>query len=158
MHCQLDEVKHILDCAAAVRDVVQKKLQEDTEIGEFSRRAASVTCGLLLINEHDVFIQKGTVNFKGKEWLLYWVEVYIDGEPFVLDAVLPLFAGEREARADVLFLPADESAAMYGYGQGEEYPWRREDCEESIWQEVLDALNINKPLDLIFEEIVDNVL
>lgn len=158
MHCQLDEVKQILDTAAAIRDAVQKNLTKDTPMGEFSRRAASITCGMLLINEHDVFIQKGRVNLRGKESPHYWVEVYLDGEPFILDAVLPFFAGEREGGADVLFLPAEEAAGMYGYGPGEEYPWRREDCEEGIWLEALRILRENKPLDLIFQEISEYAL
>jgi len=158
LHCQLDELKIIFDVAAAARDALLKKYPGGIGIEEFTRRAANVTCGLLLLENYDVFIQQGIINFKGKEFRYYWVELYLAGEAFVLDAVLPLFTeGAGVQASDIIFLPLDEAAAMYGYGAGSDYEWRREDCEEIVWETVLATLNIKKSPGEIMEEIADTI-
>ncbi len=156
MHCQLDELKIIFDVAASARDALRKAFPEGVDIQEFTRRAANITCGLLLLDNYDVFIQQGVINFKEKESCYYWVELYLAGEAFVLDAVLPLFMeGAGVQATDIIFLPLDEASAMYGYGAGSDYEWRREDCEEIVWETVLKTLNIKKSPVEIMVEIAD---
>lgn len=159
MHCQLDELKIIFDIAASARDALRKGFPGGLAVEDFARRAANITCGLLLLKNYDAFIQRGIINSSGKKSPHHWVELYLSGDAFVLDAVLPLFmknAGVQET--DVIFLPLDDAAALYGYGAGSDYDWRREECEEFVWETVLEMLNIKKQPGDIMEEIEDIII
>ncbi|MFZ5648984.1 MAG: hypothetical protein ACOY30_15340 [Bacillota bacterium] len=156
MHCQLDEVKQILYVASAARNAVLQEFPESSGPGGFSLESGSLVFGLLLLGGHDVFMQKGVISINGKNHDHYWVEVYLDGEAFILDVALAQFGGGQDERMpEVLFMSKDEAAGEYGYAHGKDYDWRREDCEEKVWQAALDMLEINKPLSQVFKEIED---
>lgn len=148
MHCQLDEVKVILDTAAEARKAVLRELSEKGDPAGLSLMSSSLVFGLLLLRGYDVFIQKGVISIRGEDQDHFWVLVYLDGESFILDVAPTHFP-------DVLFMPEDEAAAEYGYAMGKDYRWRRGDCEENVWQAALDALGIKKPLSRVFREIED---
>jgi hypothetical protein len=154
----LDELKVIFDISASARDALRKAFPCGVDIQEFARRAVNITCGLLLLENYDVFMQQGSINLQGKESNYYWVLLYLSGDAFVLDAVLPLYiAGTGDQATDIIFLPMDEAASMYGYSEGRDYEWQKQDCEENIWDAALGTLNITKPPGEIMEEIADSI-
>jgi len=147
MYCQLDQVGEMLNAARAVRDAVNQDAAEFLDTETLSFKASSVIFGLLLLNDNDVFIKKGKINFTGKQTNCYWVELYLDGLPFVLTVT-------REAAPEVLFLPEEEAAEECGLLIEKDHEWRPTDCEEEIWQAALDLLDINKPAQQILDDIL----
>lgn len=145
MHCQLDQVGQILNIASAAADSVRKGFPGRPGSLDFSRVSSSVIYGLLLLNGYDVFIQEGQVGPEGEEKDHIWVEVYFEGEAFVLDAAID---------GDIIFLPKDEAAGVYGYDRGRERDWSPEDCDQSIWRAALDRLGIKKIVEDCLEEIM----
>lgn len=144
MHCQLDQVREILDIAAVAEAAVKKECPESPGAFQMGRMAGPIIYGLLLLKDYDAFMQAGMVNLDGQKREHCWVEVYFEGEAFVLDAGI---AGE------ILFLPGDEAGAAYGYEQGRELEWSPEDYDRKIWRAALDILGINKEVEDIWGEI-----
>ncbi|PHJ36993.1 hypothetical protein P378_18985 [Desulforamulus profundi] len=153
MLCQLDQVKQILDIAIAVKN----SLEGDSGIidhRDYDRKACSVIFGLLLLKNYDVFIQAGVLAAGEKEYDHFWIEVYLDNEAFVLDVTLSRLAENiKKELPEICFMPKEEAVEVYGYGPGRDYEWRREDCEKTLWQKVLAALDIHTPLDELLDEI-----
>ncbi|SFG70643.1 hypothetical protein SAMN05660649_02438 [Desulfotomaculum arcticum] len=147
MYCQLDQVGEILNIAGAVKDAVAKDAAGVFDVATLSFKASSVIFGLLLLNDNDVFIKKGTVSIKGIQANYYWVELYLDGLPFILTVI-------NEAAPEVLFLPEEEAEEEYGFLPEQDHEWRPSDCEEEIWRAVLATLDVNKPVQQILGEIL----
>lgn len=158
LFCQLDQVKDILDIGTEVRSSLLKEYPEKTELEGCSKIASSVIFGLLILKDYDVFLHSGNINLDGNHHEHNWVEVYLDGEEFILDVTLTQFVKKlgREI-PDIIFAPKEEVVALYGYGQSQEYDWRRDQCSEAIWQQVLEKLGIPKPVQEVLEEIADYV-
>ncbi|MFZ5642072.1 MAG: hypothetical protein ACOY46_00620 [Bacillota bacterium] len=152
MHCQLDQVREILDVATATGNAILKETPE-AELFDFSRMSCSVIYGLLLLKDYDVFIQEGLVDYQGREMDHFWVEVYFEGEAFILDTAIARFLSSDGRVEDVIFLPGDEASGKYGYRQGKDYEWSPEDCDERVWQSVIKTLGIEKPLSEILADI-----
>ncbi|WP_027364068.1 hypothetical protein [Desulfotruncus alcoholivorax] len=147
MYCQLDQVGEILNVAGAVKDAVCKDQQAPFDSTIISFKASSVIFGLLLLKDNDVFIKKGNVNVNGKQAGYYWVELYLDGLPFVLTVVC-------EPVPEILFLPVEEAVEKYRFIPEKDHAWRPTDCEEEIWQAVLNDLDIKKTA----QQIIDDIL
>lgn len=154
MFCQLDQVKDVLDIAEAVRHAWLQEEPENPSLAESERKACSLIFGLLLLREYDVFIQEGVLEIKGDEYRHQWVEIYLEGEAFVLDVTLSQWAEQYgEEIPEVVFLLKEEATEEYGYGPSEDYEWHREEAGESLWEKVLRALQINHSVDEVLEEI-----
>ncbi len=154
MFCQLDQVKDVLDIAEAVRRVLLQEEPENPSLAESERKACSLIFGLLLLQEYDVFIQEGALTIKGNEHRHQWLEVYLEGEFFVLDVTLSQWAEQYGAEIpEVVFLLKEEAIEEYGYGSSEDYEWQREAAGKSLWSKVLRALQINQTVDEVLEEI-----
>ena len=116
-------------------------------LDDFSLWSSSISYGLLILNDYDVFIQEGVIHYNGEVRKHFWVEVYFEGDAFVLDAA---------ARAgDIIFMPKDEAGDLYGYEQGKDYDWNRDDCGERVWQETLNTLGIKQPAGMVLMEIAE---
>lgn len=154
MHCQLDQVKQILDIASAVRNSLLRKYHVKPYPPGLSLEAGSAICGLLILFDHDAFMQKGIINTGVNSHEHYWVDVYMDGEPFILDATLTRLENELGQKIpDVVFMPEDDAVEMYGYARGQDIEWQPDHCGPGVWEEVLMLLGINKPVELILQEI-----
>lgn len=152
MQCQFDQVGEILDIAAAAGDSVRKKLPGCTAF-DFGRAVSPLIYGLLLLKEYDVFMQKGLINPGGGKNDHLWVEVYFEGEAFILDAAAGCFEDGGGKGSDVLFMPKDEACERYGYDQGSDRDWSPGDCDRGVLRSALDILGIKRDVDDILEEI-----
>ncbi|MDO7787678.1 hypothetical protein [Desulforamulus aquiferis] len=148
MYCQLDQVKEILAIGAAVRSAVMGyKLQS-----HWPKSASAITCGLLLRKNLDAFIQKGKIHPNGVAYEHFWVEVYLDGEPFLFDVTIGLLGCTLGQNfPDVMLVPRDEADELYG--EGFEYEWSMEDCPRDILQTALNALGVAKSPEEVLKEI-----
>lgn len=155
MYCQLDQVKDVLDIAQAVRNALLREQPHNPKLLGCQRQACSVILGLLLWKEYDAFGQVGVIKQDGKEHRHHWVEVYLEGEAFVLDVTLSQWS---EAVTEVVFLLKEEAAEEYGYGPSEDSDWQPQDAEESLWESVLQQLQIHQPVDEVLTEIAELVL
>lgn len=159
MFCQLDQVKDVLDIAEAVRRALLQEAPENPSLTGCDQKASSVIFGLLLLREYDVFIQQGVLMLDEKEYRHHWVEVYLEGEAFVLDVTLCQWAEHLGGEIpELVFLLKEDAEEEYGYGPSEDYDWQREDAEESLWEIVLKELKMNQPVEEVLEEIVELVL
>ncbi|ABO51167.1 hypothetical protein Dred_2661 [Desulforamulus reducens MI-1] len=150
MFCQLDQVKQILDMASAVKNILKEERFLNIDL---DRKSCSILYGLLLLKDYDVFIQRGTVSFEGREFPHHWTEIYLDGEAFILDINLVSSAKVENRSEDIYFMPEEDAVKDYGYQALQEYGWKKEDCQREIWQRVLKELNISKNVDQVLEEI-----
>lgn len=155
MQCQLDQVGEILDIAAAAGDAVKKNYSGCTAL-PFGRMVSPVIYGLLLLKEYDVFMQRGLINPGGEKTEHFWVEVYFEGEAFILDAAAGCFEDGGGKGRDVLFMPKDEACEMYGYDQGADRDWIPGDCDRGVLRSALDKLGINREVENILKEISEN--
>ncbi|MEG6523236.1 hypothetical protein [Desulfotomaculum sp. 1211_IL3151] len=154
MFCQLDQVKQILDTAAAVKNVLG---EEQTGEGVFARKACSMLYGLLLMKDYDVFIQGGTIHLQDQEYPHQWIEMYLDGVPFILDICLGTVAGLiKDNQEDIYFLPEEDAVMEYGYQVHQEYPWLKGDCQPETWQRVIERLKLPTTVEQLLEEIEEN--
>lgn len=154
MFCQLDQVKQILDTAAAVKNVLG---EEQTGEGVFARKACSMLYGLLLMEDYDVFIQGGTIHLQDQEYPHQWIEMYLDGVPFILDICLGTVAGLiKDNQEDIYFLPEEDAVMEYGYQVHQEYPWQKGDCQPETWQRVIERLKLPTTVEQLLEEIEEN--
>lgn len=147
MYCQLDQVGEILNIAGAAKNAVYKDVNGDADFTALSFKASSIIFGLLLLKEHDVFIKKGKVSFNGVRNNYYWVELYLDGLPFIITVTC-------EAAPEVLFLPEEEAGEEYGFLPEKDHELQPADCEEGIWQAALEALGINRYAHQVLEDIM----
>lgn len=156
MFCQLDQVKQILDTAAAVKNVLT---EEQTGEGVFTHQACSMLYGLLLMMDYDVFIQKGVITLGDKEYPHQWIEMYLDGVPFILDIGLETVVGwGKDKPEEIYFLPEEDAVMEYGYQVQQETPWQKEDCRRETWQRVIDLLKLPTTVDQLLEEVEENSL
>lgn len=156
MFCQLDQVKQILDITTAVKNVLG---EEQIGEGVFSRKACAMLYGLLLINDYDVFIQEGVITLGDREYPHQWIEMYLDGVPFILDIGLATVAGlAKDKQEEIYFLPEEEAVMEYGYQGHRESPWQKEDCQRETWQRVIDLLKLPTTVERLLEEIEDNMI
>lgn len=152
MQCQLDQVGEILDIAAAAGAAVKKNCPGCTAL-PFGRMVSPLIYGLLLLKEHDVFMQRGLINQGGKAKEHFWVEIYFEGEAFILDAAAGCFEDGGGKGNDVLFMPKEEACEKYGYDQGTDLDWIPGDCDRGVLRSALDKLGINREVDDLLEEI-----
>lgn len=155
MQCQLDQVRGILDMAAAAGDSVMKNCPDGPGVFHFGRMTGPVIYGLLLLNNYDVFMQKGLIELGGKKRDHFWVEVYFEGEAFVLDVAAARFGEEGGEGRDILFMPKDEACELYCYEQGRYLDWNPVDCDREVWRSALSILGIDKEVDDLLEEITE---
>lgn len=147
MPCQLDQVRNILDIAAAVKNALAMEFPGTPSLRGLGRKASSVVYGLLLLQDYDVFMQEGVIQTGDKTHRHYWVDVYMDGEPFVLDTTLTQFEDDLgEELPEIVFMPGEEAGEMYGYAQGKDIHWQPGDCPPEVWQRTLGTLKIDRPL------------
>ena len=146
MYCQLDQVGEILRVAGAAKAAVCRDLQEPFDAAAISFKASAIIFGWLLLQDNDVFIKKGHIRSDNRQTALYWVELYLDGVPFVLTV-------NCDPVPEVLFLPEEEAEEEYGLTPEQDHEWQPADCEEEIWQAALNELDINKPAQEIIEDI-----
>lgn len=158
MFCQLDQVKDVLNIAEAVRIALLQEQPQNPNLAGCERQASAVILGLLLLKEYDVFGQIGVIRQAGQEHRHHWVEVYLEGEAFVLDVTLSQWGELYEAIPEVVFLLKEEAAAEYGYGPSEDFDWQQQDAEESLWGNVLKQLQIYQSVDEVLAEIAELVL
>ncbi|SHK62947.1 hypothetical protein [Desulforamulus aeronauticus] len=154
MFCQLDQVKDVLDIAEVVRRALLQEQPENSSLAGSERKACSLIFGLLLLRDYDVFIQEGVITIKGNEHRHQWLEVYLEGEFFVLDVTLSQWTEQYEAEIpEVVFLLKEDAIEEYGYGSSEDYEWQRDAAGKSLWNKVLKALQINQTVDEVLAEI-----
>ena len=123
MFCQLDQVKDILDIAEAVRESLLKENPENQNLQGCGKQASTAMFAFLIVKEYDVFLQEGVLHCGGETYPYHWVELYLDGEAFVLDVTLAQFSQVPKHQVpEVLLLPGDEAAEEYGYGESREIP------------------------------------
>ncbi|HBV98225.1 MAG: hypothetical protein JL50_00055 [Peptococcaceae bacterium BICA1-7] len=151
MQCQLDQVGEILNIAAAAGDSVEKKMPGCSAL-HLGRTVSPVIYGLLLLKEYDVFMQKGLVNSVGEKTGHFWIEVYFEGEPFILDAAAGSFE-DGGGKGDILFMPKDEACERYGYDQGTDREWNPKECDRGVLRLTMDTLGIHQEVDFLLEEI-----
>lgn len=151
MFCQLDQVRQVLDIAETAKKALLKEYPKMSGLEDFSRKVSSIIFGLLLLDDYDVFIKKGVLRLNDMRCEHYWVELYLDGEGFILTALEKEEQGQKVL--DVQFMPEDEAVDLYGLAQGQDYDWQSEDCQKNVWQIVLRMLDINRPLEEVLEEI-----
>lgn len=160
MFCQIDRAGQILHTCAAARSALLGELQfEKGSLVELGLKISSIAYGLLLINDYDVLIIKGSVAINGSLQEHCWLEVYLEGDLFVLDAAFPLFVDNLVLRPqpdykqeDIIYLPKEDTSGLYVEGKVQD--WHREECTQSVWQRALDLQGIKKPLDEVCEEIL----
>ncbi|RYD05944.1 hypothetical protein N752_06780 [Desulforamulus aquiferis] len=121
MYCQLDQVKEILDIGAAVRSAVMGyKLQS-----HWPKSASAITCGLLLRKNLDAFIQKGKIHPNGVAYEHFWVEVYLDGEPFLFDVTIGLLGCTLGQNfPDVMLVPRERQMNYTEKVSNMSGPWK----------------------------------
>jgi hypothetical protein len=144
-----------LDIAAAAGEAVAREGPGDPGVLYFGKAAGSVIYGLLLLKDYDVFMQQGLIELGGKKRDHVWVEIYFEGEAFVLDAAAARFGEEGGAAGDMLFMPGEEAGAIYGYQQGRHLDWSPGDCDRRIWGAALAILGMEREVDHLLEEIAE---
>ncbi|GAB6179813.1 hypothetical protein JCM14036_11320 [Desulfotomaculum defluvii] len=154
MFCQLDHVKEILDTAAAVQSVLA---EEQCEEEVFAQKACSMLYGLLLLRDYDVFIQKGVITLEGREYPHQWIEMYLDGQAFILDISLGTLSEIMKDKPEQVYFSLEEDAVIeYGYQVHQESSWQKEDCQRQTWQRVIDLLKLPTTVVKLLEEIEEN--
>lgn len=152
MQCQFDQVGEILDIAAAAGNSAKKKLPGGNAL-HLGRIVSPVIYGLLLLKEYDVFMQKGLISPGGDKTDHFWVEVYFEGDPFILDAAAGGFVDVGGKGGDVLFMPKDEACERYGYDQGTDRDWNPGECDREVLRLTMNMLGMRKEVADILEEI-----
>lgn len=153
MFCQLDQVGQILKIANAVKDALQEHYKTNSDLYKQSKKASMLALGLLLMHDYDVFIKKGILAIDHENLEHYWVEIYLDGEAFILISSLKEEADYKVL--DIAFMPEEEAIEVYGLSQGRDVEWQYDVCNINTWQKTLDILEIKKPLNQILTEIAN---
>lgn len=153
MFCQLDQVKEILDIAEAVRGALRAEYPANRNLQDCGKAASTAIFALLVVKDYDVFPQQGEVSRQGDVYPHHWVELYLDGEAFVLDVTYGQFCSGSGEVPEVIFLPADEAAEEYGYGAGKELSWQREACSQDVWQRLSQQLQLQVSVVELLDEV-----
>lgn len=146
MYCQLDQVGSIFDMTAVVQKTLQKELPSGTDITDLSFNASAIMYGLLLLNDHDVFLKKGRLVTDLGTSAHYWVELFMDGELFILTYV----------PGEIIFMLEEEALAQYEFSGDSDVHWQEVTCEPGLWQSVLQAMGVNQPVQQVLETIAEN--
>lgn len=159
MFCQLDQVKDILDIAEAVQEALLETYPAKQNLEGCGKEASTAIFAFLLLKEYDVFLQEGVLNIGGEAYQHHWVELYLDGEAFVLDVTLSQFTHLLNKRvSDVLLVPGDEAAQEYGYGVSREIAWQPEACQDTLWQKIINKLQLALSVEQLLEQVEELIL
>lgn len=151
MFCQLDKVKEILDIAEAVRQAL---------VDEGSAKEASTAIfAFLVLKKYDVFPQEGVLKLAGESYPHHWLELYLDGEAFVLDVTLSQFTQLLNKKVpEVVLVPGDEASQEYGYGESRELAWQPEVCPEWLWLKLIKKLKLSLSVEQLLEQVEELVI
>jgi len=113
----------------------------------YSLKFCTVLYGLLVLEDYDVFLKRGVNGCS-------WVELYLDGEAFVLTVTT---GDDYDIGTVVVCFAPEEEAALKGLSGGKDIEWRSGECEESVWRSVLEKLEIKDPLNEVLHEISEKI-
>jgi len=152
--CKIDEIRQVFVVADAVREALLKAYPDRPKLESCCRQASSVIFGIMLVSEVDAFLKEGVVEINGSELPHCWLELFFNGDDFILDVTLTQFEEQySQTLPETVFMIKEDAEMTYGYARGTEYDWQRDDCAPELWQAVLDTLRINRTVDDVLAEV-----